>query len=254
VYIGWLCSAVFLHLPSFQALGIDVRTDLSMLLTIFLLSLLARALATTVVMHASWWIGVWGCRGDPVGARACAAPPQTGGCLLSSAASRGGARIKRTVFAWPSSSNAERRLQADLWAPGGTLYLTAVPLTPRASPAHNNRPTPAPRALGACASAKAAGVCAAAPSVLQAGKLVRRPLVSRFPTILSTAQVLGALHACHLLAVGMGAVLPGARGGAAGRREALACILLNSMSLSVACRRAPPRPAGTAAPCRPQHG
>jgi len=42
VYIGWLCSAVFLHLPSFQALGIDVRTDLSMLLTIFLLSLLAR--------------------------------------------------------------------------------------------------------------------------------------------------------------------------------------------------------------------
>ncbi len=42
VYIGWLCSAVFLHLPSFQALGIDVRTDLSVLLTIFLLSLLVR--------------------------------------------------------------------------------------------------------------------------------------------------------------------------------------------------------------------
>jgi len=85
--------------------------------------------------------------------------------------------------------------------------------------------------------------------VLQASKLVRRPLVSRFQTIINTAQVLGALHACHLLAVGMGAVLPGARGGAAARREAL-----NSMSLSVACRRAPPRPAGTAAPCRPQHG
>lgn len=44
VYIGWLCSAVFLHLPSFQALGLDVRTDLSVLLTIFLLSLLVRPL------------------------------------------------------------------------------------------------------------------------------------------------------------------------------------------------------------------
>ena len=44
VYIGWLCSAVFLHLPSFQALGLDIRTDLSVLLTIFLLSLLVRPL------------------------------------------------------------------------------------------------------------------------------------------------------------------------------------------------------------------
>ncbi|BDA40538.1 hypothetical protein COCOBI_01-1910 [Coccomyxa sp. Obi] len=40
LYIGWLCSAVFLHLPSFKALGFDVRTDVSMLLTIFLLSCL----------------------------------------------------------------------------------------------------------------------------------------------------------------------------------------------------------------------
>ncbi|KAK9835056.1 hypothetical protein WJX81_007542 [Elliptochloris bilobata] len=87
VYIGWLCSAVFLHLPSFQALGIDIRTDLSVLLTIFLLSLL----------------------------------------------------------------------------------------------------------------------------------------------------VLGALHACHLLAVGVGAAAPGGARGAAGRKEALSLILLNSMSLSVAC-------------------
>lgn len=51
-------------------------------------------------------------------------------------------------------------------------------------------------------------------------------------------QVLGALHACHLLAVGVGAVAPGAFQGAAGRKEALSLILLNSMSLAVACRRA----------------
>ena len=38
VYIGWLCSAVFLHLPSFAALGIDVKADVSILLTTFLVS------------------------------------------------------------------------------------------------------------------------------------------------------------------------------------------------------------------------
>ena len=53
-----------------------------------------------------------------------------------------------------------------------------------------------------------------------------------------TWQVLGALHACHLLAVGVGALAPGAFRGAAGRKEALSLILLNSMSLAVACRRA----------------
>ena len=42
VYIGWLVAAVFLHLPSFKSLGFDVRTDVSMLLTIFLLSALVR--------------------------------------------------------------------------------------------------------------------------------------------------------------------------------------------------------------------
>jgi len=33
---------VFVHLPSFQSMGIDVKADISMLLTIFLLSLLVR--------------------------------------------------------------------------------------------------------------------------------------------------------------------------------------------------------------------
>ncbi len=40
VYIGWLCSAVFVHLPKFKALGFDIKTDVSLLLTIFLLSCL----------------------------------------------------------------------------------------------------------------------------------------------------------------------------------------------------------------------
>ena len=63
VYIGWLCSAVFLHLPSFQALGLDVRTDLSVLLTIFLLSLLVRPAAARACLLPGGGRGrgnVWG--------------------------------------------------------------------------------------------------------------------------------------------------------------------------------------------------
>ena len=40
MYIGWLCSAAFVHLPKFKALGFDIKTDVSLLLTIFLLSCL----------------------------------------------------------------------------------------------------------------------------------------------------------------------------------------------------------------------
>lgn len=43
VYLFWLGSAVFVHLPSFQSMGIDVKADISMLLTIFLLSLLVSS-------------------------------------------------------------------------------------------------------------------------------------------------------------------------------------------------------------------
>jgi hypothetical protein len=38
VYIAWLCSAVFLHLPSVGRLGVDFKADLSILLTTFLVS------------------------------------------------------------------------------------------------------------------------------------------------------------------------------------------------------------------------
>ena len=40
IYVVWLCAAVFYHLPSLDSLGLDVRADLSMLLTVFFLSLL----------------------------------------------------------------------------------------------------------------------------------------------------------------------------------------------------------------------
>ncbi len=36
VYIAWLCSAVFLHLPSVGKLGLDIKADISILLTTFL--------------------------------------------------------------------------------------------------------------------------------------------------------------------------------------------------------------------------
>jgi len=36
VYIAWLCSAVFLHLPSMGKLGLDIKADISILLTTFL--------------------------------------------------------------------------------------------------------------------------------------------------------------------------------------------------------------------------
>lgn len=40
VYVVWLCAAVFYHLPSLESMGLDVKADISMALTVFLLSLL----------------------------------------------------------------------------------------------------------------------------------------------------------------------------------------------------------------------
>jgi hypothetical protein len=39
LYILWLCSAVFYHLPSFEALGIDIKADVSLTLSIACYSL-----------------------------------------------------------------------------------------------------------------------------------------------------------------------------------------------------------------------
>ncbi len=38
VYAMWLCAAVFYHMPSFESLGFDIKADVSIILTIFLMS------------------------------------------------------------------------------------------------------------------------------------------------------------------------------------------------------------------------
>lgn len=48
VYIAWLCGAVFYHLPPLESMGFDVRADLSVLLTTFLLSLTTLGALTLV--------------------------------------------------------------------------------------------------------------------------------------------------------------------------------------------------------------
>ncbi|KFM24479.1 hypothetical protein F751_3197 [Auxenochlorella protothecoides] len=61
LYILWLCSAVFYHLPSLDSLGIDLRADLSILLTTFLLSLavLGAAAAAHAAALALAWVRPW---------------------------------------------------------------------------------------------------------------------------------------------------------------------------------------------------
>ena len=39
LYIAWLASAIFIHMPSFESLGLDVRADVSMLLVTFVVTL-----------------------------------------------------------------------------------------------------------------------------------------------------------------------------------------------------------------------
>lgn len=43
LYIWWLCSAVFCHLPSFEALGLDMKADVSLGLSIAASSFLVRS-------------------------------------------------------------------------------------------------------------------------------------------------------------------------------------------------------------------
>ena len=35
LYLGWLCSAVFYHLPSLKSFGLDVRADVSVFIVTF---------------------------------------------------------------------------------------------------------------------------------------------------------------------------------------------------------------------------
>lgn len=59
VYIAWLCSAVFLHLPSVGRLGIDCKADVSILLTTLLVSGRNVSLAVcTMHAHLLCWTSV----------------------------------------------------------------------------------------------------------------------------------------------------------------------------------------------------
>ena len=56
VYTVWLCAAVFYHLPSLESLGLDIKADLSILMTIFLLScvLLGILVALYGLLNSLW--------------------------------------------------------------------------------------------------------------------------------------------------------------------------------------------------------
>lgn len=52
-YVGWLLIAAVYHLPSFQSMGVDIRMNLSLFLTLFLSSVLAL-----VLFHIGF-LGLW---------------------------------------------------------------------------------------------------------------------------------------------------------------------------------------------------
>ena len=52
-YIAWLCSAVFLHLPSLEALGLEPRADLALALVAF-----CSAAAVSLALSCAAALGV----------------------------------------------------------------------------------------------------------------------------------------------------------------------------------------------------
>lgn len=55
-YVGWLLVAAVYHLPSFQSMGVDMRMNLSLFLTLFLASVLVLALFH-IAFLALWYLG-----------------------------------------------------------------------------------------------------------------------------------------------------------------------------------------------------
>jgi hypothetical protein len=53
IYAVWLCAAVFYHSPSFASLGLDIKADVSMLIAVFLGSLLVLS-----ILNALYGLGV----------------------------------------------------------------------------------------------------------------------------------------------------------------------------------------------------
>ncbi|KAG6549218.1 hypothetical protein Mapa_009204 [Marchantia paleacea] len=56
-YVAWLLIAAVYHLPSFHTMGVDIRMNLSLFLTLFLASVLAL-LAFHITFLGLWYIGV----------------------------------------------------------------------------------------------------------------------------------------------------------------------------------------------------
>lgn len=54
-YILWLCGSVFYHLPSLEALGFDIKADLSIAIVAFAS---AATVGDVMVQHIPWWFQV----------------------------------------------------------------------------------------------------------------------------------------------------------------------------------------------------
>jgi hypothetical protein len=56
-YVAWICFASLYHLPSFQSMGVDMRMNLSLFLTIYFSSVLF-IIAFHIVFIGLWYIGL----------------------------------------------------------------------------------------------------------------------------------------------------------------------------------------------------
>lgn len=56
-YVAWIFIAALYHLPSFQSMGVDMRMNLSLFLTIYISSVLFL-LAFHILFLGLWYIGV----------------------------------------------------------------------------------------------------------------------------------------------------------------------------------------------------
>ncbi|KAL6745958.1 hypothetical protein V8C86DRAFT_2959352, partial [Haematococcus lacustris] len=82
LYIAWLCGALFYHLPSLETMGIDIKADVSMLIVVFLSSLVVLSLLMALHYGA---VRLRLLRPQPCAALGTAARTVSGLLLLNSA-------------------------------------------------------------------------------------------------------------------------------------------------------------------------
>lgn len=56
-YVGWIFVASLYHLPSFQSMGVDMRMNLSLFITIYISSVLFL-IAFHIVFLGLWYLGL----------------------------------------------------------------------------------------------------------------------------------------------------------------------------------------------------